>query len=416
MLNTFLYVYKSKCICKRFHCVLHPNKAKQIDRIFYIGYNSESLKINKYRNREVIQLMERVYNFSAGPSILPLPVLEKVQRELLNYNRTGMSVIEMSHRSSEFQNIIDEASSLLRELMHIPENYDVLFLQGGASLQFSMVPLNLMNEHKRAGYVLTGSWSKKALQEAKKTGEVEVIASSEENHFSTIPHVDVSMIPKELDYVHITTNNTIEGTKYVQLPKLENIPLIADMSSNILSEEYDIEKFGFIYAGAQKNLGPAGLTIAIIRKDLIGKADTSCPTMLNYETYSKNNSLYNTPPSFSIYVTKLVLEWLKEQGGVSAIEEQNRKKAALLYDFLDESKLFTSPVDPAYRSLMNIPFTTPSNDLNEQFLQKAKTLGLVTLKGHRSVGGMRASIYNAMPVEGVQQLVDYMKDFELENR
>ncbi|MBJ8029467.1 3-phosphoserine/phosphohydroxythreonine transaminase [Bacillus cereus group sp. N21] len=360
--------------------------------------------------------MERVYNFSAGPSILPLPVLETVQRELLNYNRTGMSVIEMSHRSSEFQNIIDEASSLLRELMHIPENYDVLFLQGGASLQFSMVPLNLMNEHKRAGYVLTGSWSKKALQEAKKTGEVEVIASSEENHFSTIPHVDVSMIPKELDYVHITTNNTIEGTKYIQLPKLENIPLIADMSSNILSEEYDIEKFGFIYAGAQKNLGPAGLTIAIIRKDLIGKADTSCPTMLNYETYSKNNSLYNTPPSFSIYVTKLVLEWLKEQGGVSAIEEQNRKKAALLYDFLDESKLFTSPVDPAYRSLMNIPFTTPSNDLNEQFLQKAKTLGLVTLKGHRSVGGMRASIYNAMPVEGVQQLVDYMKDFELENR
>ncbi|SDY94617.1 MULTISPECIES: 3-phosphoserine/phosphohydroxythreonine transaminase [unclassified Bacillus (in: firmicutes)] len=360
--------------------------------------------------------MERVYNFSAGPSILPLPVLEKVQKELLNYNRTGMSIMEMSHRSSEFQNIIDEASSLLRELMYIPENYDVLFLQGGASLQFSMVPLNLMNEHKRAGYVLTGSWSKKALQEAQKTGEVEVIASSEENQFSTIPHVDVSMITKELDFVHITTNNTIEGTKYVELPKLENIPLIADMSSNILSEEYDVEKFGFIYAGAQKNLGPAGLTIAIIRKDLIGKADTSCPTMLNYETYSKNNSLYNTPPSFSIYVTKLVLEWLKEQGGVSAIEEQNRKKAAILYDFLDESKLFTSPVDPVYRSLMNIPFTTPSNDLNKQFLQKANTLGLVTLKGHRSVGGMRASIYNAMPVEGVQQLVDYMKGFELENR
>lgn len=381
-----------------------------------MGYNSESLKINKYKNREVVRLMERVYNFSAGPSILPLPVLEKVQKELLNYSGTGMSIMEMSHRSSQFQSIIDEASSLLRELMHIPENYDVLFLQGGASLQFSMVPFNLMNAHKRAGYIITGSWSKKALQEAKKIGEAEVIASSEEERFSKIPYVDVLRVPKELDYVHITTNNTIEGTKYVELPQLTDIPLIADMSSNILSEEYDVEKFGLIYAGAQKNLGPAGLTIAIIKKDLIGKADPSCPTMLNYETYSKNNSLYNTPPSFSIYVTKLVLEWLKEQGGVSAMEEQNRRKAAILYDFLDESKLFTSPVDPAYRSLMNIPFTAPSNDLNEQFLQKAKALGLVTLKGHRSVGGMRASIYNAMPVEGVQKLVDCMKKFELENR
>ena len=360
--------------------------------------------------------MERVYNFSAGPSILPLPVLEKVQKELLNYNGTGMSIMEMSHRSSHFQNIIEEASSLLRELMHIPDNYDVLFLQGGASLQFSMVPLNVMNEHKRAGYVLTGSWSKKALQEAEKVGEIKVIASSEQEKFTTIPRIDASMIHPELDYIHITTNNTIEGTKYVELPQLETIPLVADMSSNILSEEYDVEKFGLIYAGAQKNLGPAGLTIAIIKKDLIGKANASCPVMLNYETYSKNNSLYNTPPSFSIYVTKLVLEWLKEQGGVPAIEEQNRKKASLLYCFLDESKLFTSPVDPKYRSLMNIPFTTPSEELNEQFLQKAKELGLVTLKGHRSVGGMRASIYNAMPIEGVQKLVDYMKDFELENR
>lgn len=360
--------------------------------------------------------MERVYNFSAGPSILPLPVLEKVQKELLNYNGTGMSIMEMSHRSSHFQNIIEEASSLLRELMHIPDNYDVLFLQGGASLQFSMVPLNVMNEHKRAGYVLTGSWSKKALQEAEKAGEIKVIASSEQEKFTTIPRIDASMIHPELDYIHITTNNTIEGTKYVELPQLETIPLIADMSSNILSEEYDVEKFGLIYAGAQKNLGPAGLTIAIIKKDLIGKVNASCPVMLNYETYSKNHSLYNTPPSFSIYVTKLVLEWLKEQGGVPAIEEQNRKKASLLYCFLDESKLFTSPVDPKYRSLMNIPFTTPSEELNEQFLQKAKALGLVTLKGHRSVGGMRASIYNAMPIEGVQKLVDYMKDFELENR
>ncbi|MDM5186442.1 3-phosphoserine/phosphohydroxythreonine transaminase [Bacillus sp. DX4.1] len=358
--------------------------------------------------------MERVYNFSAGPSILPLPVLERVQKELLNYNRAGMSVIEMSHRSSHFQDIIEGASALLRELMNIPENYDVLFLQGGASLQFSMIPFNLMKEHKRAGYVQTGSWSKKALQEAQKIGTVDVIASSEAENFSTIPHVDASNIQKELDYVHITTNNTIEGTKYVDIPEIGDIPLVADMSSNILSEEYHVEKFGLIYAGAQKNLGPAGLTIAIIKEDLIGGAPSTCPTMLNYETYSKNNSLYNTPPSFSIYVTKLVLEWLKEQGGVAAIEEQNRQKAALLYDFLDESKLFTSPVNPTYRSLMNIPFTTPSKELNEQFLQEAKKLGLVTLKGHRSVGGMRASVYNAMPIEGVKKLVHCMKEFELE--
>ncbi|EMA6344935.1 3-phosphoserine/phosphohydroxythreonine transaminase [Bacillus cytotoxicus] len=360
--------------------------------------------------------MKRGYNFSAGPSVLPLPVLEKVQAELLNYNGTGMSIMEISHRSSYFQEILEETSSLLRELMHIPDSYDVLFLQGGASLQFSMVPLNVMNEHKKAGYVLTGTWAKKALQEAKKVGEAVVVASSEEDKFTTIPYISAAMIPSNLDYIHITTNNTIEGTKYVEIPQVATIPLVADMSSNILSEEYDVNQFGVIYAGAQKNLGPAGLTIAIVKKELVGKAKASCPVMLNYETYSKNNSLYNTPPSFSIYVTKLVLEWLKEQGGVSAMEQQNRKKAALLYQFLDESQLFTSPVDPKYRSLMNIPFTTPSKKLNEQFLQKAKEMGLVTLKGHRSVGGMRASIYNAMPMEGVQKLVAYMKAFELENR
>ncbi|MBE7149645.1 3-phosphoserine/phosphohydroxythreonine transaminase [Bacillus mycoides] len=360
--------------------------------------------------------MERVYNFSAGPSILPLPVLEKVQKELVNYNGTGMSVMEMSHRSSYFQSIIDEASSLLRELMNIPDEYEVLFLQGGASLQFSMIPLNLMSTYKKAGYVLTGSWSKKALQEAGKVGEVQVIASSEKEKFTTIPKMDDLPNDEELDYVHITTNNTIEGTKYVDIPHLERVPLVADMSSNILSEQYDVTKFGLIYAGAQKNLGPAGLTIVIIKRDLIGSANSACPTMLNYETYSENNSLYNTPPTFSIYVAKLVLEWLKEQGGVSAIEEQNRMKSSLLYNFLDESKLFTSPVDPTYRSLMNIPFTTPSEELNNQFLQKSKERGLVTLKGHRSVGGMRASVYNAMPTQGVQELVDYMKEFELENR
>ncbi|MFK4469972.1 3-phosphoserine/phosphohydroxythreonine transaminase [Bacillus sp. RC252] len=360
--------------------------------------------------------MERVYNFSAGPSILPLPVLEKVQKELVNYNGTGMSVMEMSHRSSYFQSIIDEASSLLRELMNIPDEYEVLFLQGGASLQFSMIPLNLMSTYKKAGYVLTGSWSKKALQEAGKVGEVQVIASSEKEKFTTIPKMDDLPNGEELDYVHITTNNTIEGTKYVDIPHLERVPLVADMSSNILSEQYDVTKFGLIYAGAQKNLGPAGLTIVIIKRDLIGSANSTCPTMLNYETYSENNSLYNTPPTFSIYVAKLVLEWLKEQGGVSAIEEKNRMKSSLLYNFLDESKLFTSPVDPTYRSLMNIPFTTPSEELNNQFLQKSKERGFVTLKGHRSVGGMRASVYNAMPTQGVQKLVDYMKEFELENR
>ncbi|WP_103623400.1 3-phosphoserine/phosphohydroxythreonine transaminase, partial [Bacillus thuringiensis] len=273
--------------------------------------------------------MERVYNFSAGPSILHLPVLEKVQKELVNYNGTGMSIIEMSHRSSYFQSIIEEASNLLRELMSIPDEYDILFLQGGASLQFSMIPFNLMNTYKKAGYVLTGSWSKKALQEAEKVGEVQVIASSEQEKFTTIPKLDGLLSDEKLDYVHITTNNTIEGTKYVDIPHVERVPLVADMSSNILSERYDVSKFGLIYAGAQKNLGPAGLTIAIIKRDLIGGADRSCPTMLNYETYSKNNSLYNTPPSFSIYVTKLVLEWLKEQGGVSAIEEQNKMKSSL---------------------------------------------------------------------------------------
>ncbi|WP_369903286.1 3-phosphoserine/phosphohydroxythreonine transaminase [Bacillus manliponensis] len=360
--------------------------------------------------------MERVYNFSAGPSMLPLPVLEKVQTELLNYNGAGMSIMEMSHRGPAFQQVMDEATSLLRELMSIPENYEVLFLQGGASLQFSMIPLNLLHRFKKASYVHTGSWSKKAMQEAKKIGNVHLLASSEEDRFTTIPSIHQSTIPTGIDYVHITTNNTIEGTRYKEIPLTGEIPLVADMSSNILSEEYDVTRFGLIYAGAQKNLGPAGLTVVIIRKDLIGHADSSCPAMLNYETYSKHGSLYNTPPSFSIYVTKLVLEWLKEQGGVCVMEEKNREKAALLYNFLDESKFFSSPVHHAYRSLMNIPFTALSDDLNQTFIQEAKALGLETLKGHRSVGGMRASIYNAMPIEGVKKLVDFMKAFEMKYR
>ncbi|MGR5953483.1 3-phosphoserine/phosphohydroxythreonine transaminase [Bacillus paranthracis] len=272
-----------------------------------------------------------------------------------------------------------------------------MFLQGGASLQFSMIPLNLMNTYKKAGYVLTGSWSKRHCKKLKKVGEVQVIASSENEKFTTIPKLDGLLGDEKLDYVHITTNNTIEGTKYVDIPHVDKVPLVADMSSNILSERYDVSKFWSYICGSAKESRASGHNDCNYKKDLIGGADRSCPTMLNYETYSKNNSLCNTPPSFSIYVTKLVLEWLKEQGGVSAIEEQNRMKSSLLYNFLDESKLFTSPVDPTYRSLMNIPFTTPSEELNSEFLQKAKERGLVTLKGHRSVGGMRASIYNAMP-------------------
>lgn len=361
-------------------------------------------------------MMHRVYNFSAGPSTLPISVLEQVQKDLLNYQGTGMSIMEMSHRSAVFQDIIDETKSLLCELMNIPENYEVLFIQGGASLQFSMIPLNLMHRFKQAAYVHTGSWSKKAIQEAEKIGTVSVIASSEHDRFTSIPEFNRTLLPQEIDYMHITTNNTIEGTRYVNIPETGEIPLIADMSSHILSEEYDVTKFGLIYAGAQKNLGPAGLTVVIVRKDLIGAANSSCPAMLNYETYSKHNSLYNTPPTFSIYVTKLVLQWLKAQGGVQEIEKRNYKKAAILYNFLDESSVFTSPVQTTYRSLMNIPFTTSSNERNTLFIQEAKKHGFEELKGHRSVGGMRASIYNAMPVEAVQKLVNFMYAFEKKHK
>jgi phosphoserine aminotransferase len=359
--------------------------------------------------------MNRVYNFSAGPSMLPLPVLEKAQKELLEYQNTGMSVMEMSHRSGAFQNIISEAESLLRNLMNIPDNYKVLFVQGGASLQFSMVPLNLF-QNKKADYIHTGSWSKKAIAEAKKYGDVSVVASSEDKHFTYIPTVHQGMLDPGADYVHITTNNTIEGTVFKEIPDTGHVPLVADMSSNILSQEYDVSKFGIIYAGAQKNIGPAGLTVVIIREDLIGNAAPTCPVMLDYKIHAENDSLYNTPPTYSIYMAKLVFEWLTDLGGVPAIEEINRNKAKLLYDFLDESQLFASPVSPESRSIMNIPFTTPSPELDAAFLKGAKDRGLETLKGHRSVGGMRASIYNAMPIEGVQKLVAYMKEFEQSNR
>ena len=360
--------------------------------------------------------LERIYNYSAGPSMLPLAVLEKAQKEMVNYANSGMSVMEISHRSGLFTEIITQAEQLLRKLMNIPENYKVLFLQGGASQQFAMVPLNLLTKSGKADYINTGSWSKKAIKEAKKYGEISVIASSEDANYSYIPAFDPNMIDPEADYIHITTNNTIEGTAYSEIPDTGGIPLVADMSSNILSVEIDVSKFGLIYAGAQKNIGPAGLTVVIIREDLIGNAKDICPTMLDYKTHSENDSLYNTPPTYGIYMAKLVFEWLDELGGLKEMERINREKAGILYDFLEESSMFSSPVQKESRSIMNIPFISPSDELDAEFVKKAKSAGLETLKGHRSVGGMRASIYNGMPVEGVKALVQFMKEFENEHQ
>ncbi|MFB1049817.1 3-phosphoserine/phosphohydroxythreonine transaminase [Paraliobacillus sp. JSM ZJ581] len=358
--------------------------------------------------------MDRVYNFSAGPSMLPLPVLEKAQKELLNYQGSGMSVMELSHRSTFFTEIIAEAENLLRQLMSIPDNYNVLFLQGGASQQFAMVPMNVLTKNRKVDFVHTGSWSKKAMAEAKKFGEVRVIASSEDKNFTYIPSVTSNMIDPKADYVHITMNNTIEGTVFRDIPDAGNVPIVTDMSSSILSEDIDVSKFGLIYAGAQKNIGPAGLTVVIIREDLIGNAPAHTPTMLNYETHRDSESLYNTPPTFAIYMAKLVFEWIRDLGGLKVMEEINREKAALLYQCLDESKLFTSPIDRKDRSLMNVPFVSVNGDkdIEAKFIKAAQGEGLETLKGHRSVGGMRASIYNAMPKEGVEKLVAFINKFE----
>ncbi|MEG9295737.1 3-phosphoserine/phosphohydroxythreonine transaminase [Mangrovibacillus sp. Mu-81] len=353
--------------------------------------------------------MKTVYNFSAGPAVLPSPVLEKVQRELLDYEGTGMSVMELSHRSAPFQKIIDGAEALLRELLSIPENYHVLFMQGGASLQFSMIPLNLLGPHETAEYIVTGSWSKKAVKEADKVGEVRTHTPDAQ---TAIPAYRAKGFSESSRYVHITSNNTIEGTRFNEYPDTGDVPLIADMSSHILSEKIDVSRFGLIYAGAQKNLGPSGVTVAIIRKDLVGNTPEYCPALLNYETYVKHGSLFNTPPTFSIYVLKLVLEWVKENGGVEGMEECNQEKAQLLYSCIDQSGLFHNTVSEANRSLMNIPFTAGSDEVNARFLNEAKEAGFEFLKGHRSVGGMRASLYNAMPVEGVQALVNFMKNFE----
>lgn len=360
--------------------------------------------------------MERVYNFSAGPSTLPEAVLKQASEEMLNYGGSGMSVMEMSHRSAVYQGIIDAAEASLRQLMNIPDNYKVLFLQGGASTQFAMLPMNLMVGSKKIDIVNTGAWSKKAIAEAKRFGEVNVLASSEDTTFNYIPKLDPATFTKDADYFYITSNNTIYGTVYNELPDTGDVPIIADMSSNILSEEIDVTKYGVIFAGAQKNMGPAGVTVVIIREDLIGKADDSVPTMFNYETHVKAESMFNTPPTYSIYMCGLVFKYLLDNGGINAMEATNRKKAAILYDYLDSSDFYKGTVVKEDRSLMNVPFVSPSEELDAAFIKGAAEKGLVNLKGHRSVGGMRASIYNAMPVEGVEALVDYMKAFADANK
>lgn len=360
--------------------------------------------------------MKRVYNFSAGPSMLPEAVLRRAADEMLDYKGCGQSVMEMSHRSSEYEGIICSAESLLREVLGIPGNYKVLFLQGGASMQFAMVPLNLMNKHKKADFVLTGQWATKAFKEAARYGEANAVASSKDKTFTYIPKLDPSAFSKDADYFHICLNNTIYGTVYHELPDTGGVPLVADVSSCILSTPLDVSRFGLLYAGAQKNMGPAGLTVVIVREDLIGSAMDLTPTMLNYKTHADNGSMFNTPPCYAIYICMLVLDWLKNTvGGLSEMEKINRGKAGLLYDFLDRSKLFRGTVVPEDRSLMNIPFVTDDAVLDAKFVAEATAAGFVNLKGHRTVGGMRASIYNAMPAEGVERLVGFMADFEKRN-
>ena len=361
--------------------------------------------------------MARVYNFSAGPSMLPESVLKTAADEMLDYKGTGQSVMEMSHRSKEYGAIINEAESLLREVMNIPDNYKVLFLQGGASSQFAAIPLNFMNGSGKADYVITGQWAKKAAQEAARYGEVNIVASSADKTFSYIPKLDKSTFTPDADYFYICMNNTIYGTVYHELPDTGDIPLIADISSCFLSEPIDVTKFGMLYGGAQKNVAPAGVTICIIREDLLGKARDICPTMFNYQIHADNGSMYNTPPCYTIYIMKLVLEWIKNEiGGLEKMKERNEKKAKLLYDFLDSSEMFKGTVVAEDRSLMNVPFVTGNDELDAKFVAAAKEAGFINIKGHRSVGGMRASIYNAMPYEGVEKLVAFMKKFEEENK
>ena len=359
--------------------------------------------------------MARVYNFSAGPAVLPEEVLREAAAEMMDYQGTGMSVMEMSHRSKAYEKIIQEAEADLRDLMNIPDNYKVLFLQGGASQQFAMIPMNLM-KNKVADYIVTGQWAKKAYQEACMYGKANKIASSEDQTFSYIPDCSDLPISEDADYVYICENNTIYGTKFKTLPNTKGKTLVSDVSSCFLSEPVDVTKYGVIYGGVQKNIGPAGVVIVIIREDLITEdVLPGTPTMLKYKIHADNDSLYNTPPAYGIYICGKVFKWLKKQGGLEAMKEYNEKKAKVLYDFLDQSKLFKGTVRPEDRSLMNVPFVTGNDELDAKFVKEASAAGFVNLKGHRSVGGMRASIYNAMPIEGVEKLVAFMKEFEEKN-
>jgi phosphoserine aminotransferase len=353
-----------------------------------------------------------IYNFSAGPAVLPKEVLQQAQAELLDWHGSGMSVMEMSHRGKEYMGIHAQAEADLRELMGIPSNYKVLFLQGGAHLQFSMIPLNLLRGKASADYVNTGEWSKKAIGEAKKFTNVNVVADNKDKNCTYIPAFDTWKLDKDAAYVHYTPNETIGGVEFNWIPKTGDVPLVADMSSNILSRQIDVSKFGLIYAGAQKNIGPAGLTLVIVREDLVGHADARLPTMMDYKTHADNESMYNTPPTYGIYMSGLVFQWLKKNGGIAAMEKNNIAKANLLYAAIDGSNgFYNCPVAKADRSRMNVPFTLKDANLDGDFLKQADARGLLQLKGHRSVGGMRASIYNAMPLAGVQALADFMGEF-----
>ena len=360
---------------------------------------------------------KRVYNFAAGPAAIPESVLEKAANELVCYGNTGMSVMEMSHRSKMYLKIYEHAEAGLREVMNIPDNYKVLFLQGGATLQFSAVPLNLMapGGAGSADYVVSGDFAQRAAKEAKRYGNVNVVASSEADNFTRVPDLDPAKFNPQADYFHITTNNTIYGTRYIELPKTGQVPLVADMSSNILSQVYDVRDFGLIYAGAQKNIGPAGVTVVIVREDLTGHPQPICPGLLDYKAQAAADSMVNTPTTYGIYMAGLVFDWLKEQGGVAAIQKVNEKKAKLLYDAIDASKLFKGTAQKAYRSLMNVTFVTGDAETDDKFVKLCEDNGLANVKGYRTVGGMRASIYNAMPIEGVEKLVAMMEKFEKEN-
>ena len=359
--------------------------------------------------------MARVYNFSAGPSMLPESVLKKAQSELLEYGTSGQSVLEMSHRSPVYDAIIKDTEATLRRVMNIPDNYKVGFFQGGASTQFAMVPLNLMTTGE-ADYLVSGQFSGKAAKEAEKFGKVNIVASTKEDNFTHVPDVDKVQYNKNASYIHICQNNTIYGTRYTKVPQVEGIPLVADMSSCIMSGPVDVSKYGCIYFGVQKNVAPAGMAIAIVREDLLGKADEKVPSMLNYKTIIDADSMYNTPPCFCIYMTGLVCHWIEDEvGGLDKMLEHNEKKAAILYDYLDSQSFFKNPVEKDSRSLMNVTFTSPNPDMDKKFCAEAAAAGFVNLKGHRSVGGMRASIYNAMPIEGVEKLVEFMKKFAAEN-